>query len=134
LSPVQHRRWAAVAAPQSVAYRQSAPNNVAASCGGAATAINWSIDQIYQSVQPTDDQRDALSEVKQAFGKAAADLEAHCPTSAPPTALGRLDSIQARLDSTWRAVLSIQVALADLEARLSDEQKSRFAAMNFAAR
>jgi len=45
-----------------------------------------------------------------------------------------LDVIQARLDSTWRATLSIQVALANFEAELNDAQKIRFDAMNFAAR
>ena len=72
--------------------------------------------------------------VKQAFAKAASDLEAHCPTTVPPTALGRLETIEARLDATWRSVLSIQVALANFETKLSDEQKDRFDAMNFAAR
>jgi hypothetical protein len=45
-----------------------------------------------------------------------------------------LDVIQARLDSTWRATLSIQVALANFETELNDAQKIRFDAMNFAAR
>ena len=71
--------------------------------------------------------------MKQAFGKAATDLEAHCPAAVPPTALGRLETIEARLDSTWRAVLSIQVALANFETKLSDEQKNRFDAIDFAA-
>ena len=55
-------------------------------------------------------------------------------TLLPPTTLGRLETIQGRLDSTWRAVLSIQVALANFETKLSDAQKDRFEAMNFAAR
>jgi hypothetical protein len=57
-----------------------------------------------------------------------------CPTTIPATALNRLDTIQARLDSTWRATLSIQVALANFEAELNDAQKIRFDTMNFAAR
>ena len=52
----------------------------------------------------------------------------------PATALNRLDTIQARLDSTWRATLSIQVALANFETELNDAQKIRFNATNFAAR
>jgi hypothetical protein len=132
LSRSQQARFAA--APHPAAYRQNAPSDLAAGCGGSATAINWSIDQIYQTVQPTDEQRDAFADVKQAFGKAASDLEVHCPTGVPPTALARLQTIEARLDSTWRAVLSIQVALANFETKLSDEQKDRFEAMDFAAR
>ena len=41
---------------------------------------------------------------------------------------------QASFDSTWRATLSIQVALANFEAELNDAQKIRFDAMNFATR
>src|SRR3974390_3514886 len=76
-------------------------------------------------------QRDAL---KGSFDEAAKDLETHCPTTIPASALSRLDTIQARLDSTWRATLSIQVALANFETELNDAQKIRFDAMNFATR
>ena len=103
-------------------------------CGAYSTAIDWSIDQIDKSVQPTDQQRNALTDVQQAFGKAASDLEAHCPTSVPRSAVERLEAIEARLDATWRAILSIQVALQDFESKLNDEQKNRLQTMTFAAR
>jgi hypothetical protein len=103
------------------------------SCGASAAAIDWSIGEIDKSVQPSEQQRPTLSDVQQAFGKAANDLEAHCPTSVPRSAVARLETIESRLDATWRAVLSIQVALADFETKLTDEQKSRLQAMNFAA-
>jgi hypothetical protein len=85
-------------------------------------------------VQPTTTQRDALDDVKRSLEEAASDLDTHCPTTIPATALNRLDTIQARLDSTWRATLSIQVALATFETDLNDVQKIRFDAINFAAR
>src|SRR5689334_2073946 len=50
-------------------------------CGASSAAIDWSIDQIDKTVQPTEQQRTALADVQQAFGKAASDLEAHCSTS-----------------------------------------------------
>jgi hypothetical protein len=103
-------------------------------CGAYSTAIDWSIHQIDKSVQPTEQQRTALTDVQQAFGKAASDLEAHCPTSVPRSAVARLEAIEARLDATWRAILSIQVALQDFEGKLSDEQKNRLQSMTFAAR
>jgi hypothetical protein len=103
-------------------------------CGASATAIDWSIDQIDKSVQPDEQQRTALTDVQQAFGRAANDLEAHCPTSVPRSAVGRLEAIESRLDATWRAILSIQVALQDFESKLSDEQKNRLQTMTFAAR
>jgi hypothetical protein len=109
-------------------------NTAIPTCGGLPTAIDWSIDQIQRQVQPTDAQHDDLAALQQSFAKAASDLETHCPTSTPPTALGRLETMQSRLDATWRAALSIQVALADFETKLSDEQKGRLDNMNFAAR
>jgi hypothetical protein len=103
-------------------------------CGASSAAIDWSIAEIDKSVQPTAQQRPALDELQQAFGKAATDLETHCPMSVPQSAVARLETIEARLDATWRAILSIQVALNDFESKLSDEQKSRFRTMSFAAR
>jgi LTXXQ motif family protein len=103
-------------------------------CGDSTSAINWSIEQINKSVRPTDAQRDDLANVKQAFASAATDLDTHCPTSAPATALGRLETIEARLDAAWRTALSMQVTLANFESKLSAAQKNRFDTMNVAAR
>lgn len=133
LSSKQQARFEAVAPSPGATNRLGRTGAIAASCSSSPTAIDWSIGQIEQSVQPTDAQRDAMAEIKQSFGEAARDLEQHCPTTAPSTALGRLETIEARLDSTWRAVLSIQVALANFETKLSDEQKDRFDAMSFAS-
>lgn len=133
LNDEQKARFAAMIEAPSAAEKPDR-TNIASACVGSSTAIDWSIDRIDRSVQPTDAQRNALDGMKQAFGQAESDLAAHCPTSMPPTALGRLDMIEARLDSTWRAVLSIQVALAGFETKLSDAQRDRFNAVNFAAR
>jgi hypothetical protein len=117
-----------------VASSQGSPSgNIVSGCG-SPSAIDWSINEINQSVHPTTAQRDALDDVRRSFDNAAHDLETHCPTTIPATTLNRLDTIQARLDSTWRATLSIQVALANFEAKLNDAQKVRFDTMNFAAR
>jgi hypothetical protein len=55
-----------------------------------------------------------------------------CLTPAPPTAFSRLETIEARLDATERAVSSIQAALTNFETKLSAEQKDRFNAINLA--
>ena len=102
-------------------------------CGAPSAAIDWPIGEIDKSVQPTEQQRPALTDVQQAFGNAANDLEAHCPTSVPHSAVASLETIESRLDATWRAILSIQVALQDFESKLSGEQKDRLQAMTFAA-
>ena len=132
LNADQQSRFA-VASSQGSLDRQIQSGNIAGGCG-SPSAIDWSINEIEQSVRPTTAQRDALDDVRRSFDDAARDLETHCPTTIPASALSRLDTIQARLDSTWRATLSIQVALANFETELNDAQKIRFDAMNFAAR
>ena len=106
LNKQQQAKFATVAAaPAATAAGQDKQSDaLAQSCGGSPTAIDATIDQIDQSVQPTAAQQPALADVKAAFGKAASDLQAHCPTAVPPTALGRLESIEfsARCDLAFR--------------------------------
>ncbi len=111
----------------------AAGNATMPACAPAPTAIDWSVEQISLSVQPTDAQRDALAKVGDAFGSAARELDAHCPASPPADPLARLEATQARLDATWRAVVAIQSALANFETNLSDEQRARLDATDFAA-
>jgi LTXXQ motif family protein len=98
----------------------------AALCRTTPAAIEAPIAQIDQGIQPDAGQRDALAELKQAFVSAASDLDAHCPKSAPALPLARLEAMEARLDSSWRALLAMQVALGGFETQLSDAQRSRF--------
>jgi LTXXQ motif family protein len=106
--------------------------SASAECGTAPAAIDWSVSDIDQSVQPGSDQRAALSDLKQTFVSVAGDLHAHCPNPLPVTPLARLQAIEGRLDASWRAALAMQVALAAFESHLTDQQKNRFEAMNLA--
>ncbi len=133
LNDDQKAKFAAVPASPPAADHQNQSGAIAPSCGGSPTAIDLTIDQIDKSVQPTDAQRPALADVKAAFAKAVDDLQAHCPTTVPPAAIARLDAIEARLDATWRSVLSIQVALSNFESKLDDAQRGRLDQMNFVA-
>jgi hypothetical protein len=72
--------------------------------------------------------------MKAAFDRAAGDLDAQCLMSLPSDALTRLETVEARLDAEWRATLTIQVALDDVESALSDDQRARFNALDLAAR
>ncbi|HUC48155.1 MAG TPA: Spy/CpxP family protein refolding chaperone [Xanthobacteraceae bacterium] len=138
LTPDQKARFdgaqSAQAPAQTTVQEQNQAGNLVRPCGNSTGAIDWSIEQINKSVQPTDAQRDDLAGIKQSLNAAAADLDGHCPATAPATALGRLETIEARLDAAWRTVLSMQVALANFEAKLTDAQKSRFDTMNVASR
>jgi LTXXQ motif family protein len=120
LSLAQKARFAAV------------PPDAAAACGTAPAATDWSIDDIDQSVQPDQSQRLALADLKEAFASVAVDLHAHCPQPLPASPLARLEAIEAQLDASWRASLSMRVALATFESTLNDEQRSRFDTMTVA--
>jgi hypothetical protein len=113
--------------------RPDRANNMAPACAAAPTRVDASIEQISLAVQPTDAQRDAMDGLKQAFRNAANELDANCPLSSPRDPLARLGATEARLDATWRALVSIQTALADFETKLSAEQRVRFDATDFAA-
>jgi hypothetical protein len=131
LTDEQRARFAA-ATPAS-SGSATAGNATMPACAPAPTAIDQSVEQISLSVQPTDAQRDALNNVKDAFRSAANELDTHCPASLPADPLARLEATQARLDATWRAVVAIQSALANFEPGLSDEQRARLNATDFAA-
>jgi LTXXQ motif family protein len=102
-------------------------------CTSNASSVNGSLSELEQAVQPTDAQRPALAKLEDAFNRAAATLDANCPGATPATALGRLEAIESRLDTTWQAVLTIQVALANFQGQLSDEQNSRLNALEIAS-
>jgi hypothetical protein len=130
LTDEQRARFAA-ATPAGVS-NATAGNATMPACASAPTAIDASVEQISLAVQPTDAQRDALNNVKDAFRSAANELDTHCQASSPADPMVRLEATQARLDATWRAVVAIQSALAKFETSLSDEQRARLDATDFA--
>jgi hypothetical protein len=131
LSQEQRSRLAAEAARGTAAPARDVKTD--RSCGSSSAAVDRSVAQINKSVQVSENQREALDELHQALSQAANDLEAHCSTPIPQSAVARLDALEARLDATWRAILSIQVALYNFETQLSVDQKNRFKTMTFAA-
>lgn len=101
----------------------------AASCGTPPAAVDRPVTEIEQRVAPNEDQRGALADLKQAFAGAASDLDAHCPKSSLAMPLARLEAMESRLDASWRAALAMQVALAQFESTLTEQQRSRFDAL-----
>jgi hypothetical protein len=110
-----------------------AASGAVSACALSAGAVNGPLSQLEQAVQPTEAQRPALAAVEDAFNRAAATLDADCSGVTPATALGRLQALESRLDATWQAVLTIQVALANFQGQLSDEQNSRLNALEIAS-
>ena len=98
------------------------------------TTVERMIDVLNQSVQPENDtQRAAMAAAKQAFNAAAKELDGQCPMSLSGIPSERLKATQAHLDAVWRAVLTIRVALENLEKRLNDKQRVRLDALDFAS-
>ena len=86
-----------------------------------------------QALQPTAAQEAALNNLESAFNRAASGLNAGCPDGMPRMPSARLQAIEARLDITWVAVQTIQVAVAQFQKQLSDQQRARFNALQLAA-
>jgi hypothetical protein len=110
-----------------------AVNGVAPACRAPSGSPKQRLEQLERAVQPTEAQRQALATVEDAFTRAAQDLQADCPGQVSPTAIGRLEATEEWLDATWRAVQTIQVALANFQKELSDEQNMRLNALEIAS-
>jgi hypothetical protein len=121
----QRARLTAMVSAQSADHKNPV-EDAAPACGTTPMAVNWSIDELDQSLKSDGTQPAVMATIKQAFVGAASDLDAQCPMSLAGTPLARLETLQARLDSEWRAVLTIQAALANLEHGLSDDQRVHF--------
>jgi hypothetical protein len=102
-------------------------------CNGKAETADWPLSQLERAVQPTEVQRQALAHVEAAFKRAASGLAAECAAPPQQTVWGRLEMTEDRLDATWRAVQTIEVALTDFQKDLSDEQKARINALEIAS-
>ena len=132
LTDQQRARFAAMRGAPTIGNGHNRPGNIAEGCA-TATGTDWPIDQISLAVDPTDAQRRSLETMKQTFSNAATELNGYCATATPADPLARLEATEARLDATWRAVLSIQVALSSFEKGLNDQQRARLDATDLVA-
>ena len=89
----------------------------------------WPIEQVVDTVRPSDEQRALLDDLKSAATRAADAFRNACPTIVPMTPVGRLRAMIGRLLATLDAVHLVRPALEKFYDSLSDEQKARFNAM-----
>jgi hypothetical protein len=94
--------------------------------GQAAGAGDLPTTRIEQALHPTDAQRAALEELKDASLKAADILKANCPQDQTLTAPGRVEAMEQRLQAMLQALNTVQPALEKFYSSLSDEQRARF--------
>ena len=110
-------------------------NDLAQSCGGLAPGVtDLPIDNIQQSLQLTDDQLKSLGALKAASSQASDALNASCSSELSLTPLGRIDTVQKRLDGMLQAWDMLRAPLDDFYNSLNDEQRQRFAALGPASR
>jgi hypothetical protein len=102
-------------------------------CMEKAEPANWPVPVLKQALQLAADQQAAMDELERAFSRASSGLNAICPDGVPRMPSARLQAIEARLDSTWVAVQTIQVAVAEFQKRLNDQQRTQFNALRLAA-
>jgi hypothetical protein len=96
-------------------------------CADQAKGVTaWPLDQIAQAVQPNEDQKGLLENLRQASNEAAAKFKEACPDAVPMTPVSRLQAIIQRLQATDEAIQTVKPALVAFTNSLSDEQKARF--------
>jgi LTXXQ motif family protein len=101
-------------------------------CAKNPEPANWPMPILKQALQPTAAQEAALKDLERAFNRAANELNADCYDDVPRMRSARLQVIEGRLDRTWVAVQTIQVAVAQFQKQLSDQQRARFNALQLA--
>lgn len=87
---------------------------------------NLPIEQIDEIVRPNAEQRDALERLNTSTIQAVEALQAACPDVIALTPVGRLETMEKRLQAMLDAAETVQPALEDFYAALSNEQKARF--------
>jgi hypothetical protein len=91
---------------------------------GSETAASLS-ERIEQLIQPTDEQRAKLDDLRGALQHAFDYLDHACPADRPQTPTARLDAMEDRIWAGRQALLVVRAPLAALYASLTDEQKAR---------
>ena len=91
---------------------------------GAGLA-EWRMERIERLVNPTDAQRAALDNLRNASAKAAEIIAAACPRELPASATARLELMEKRLDAMQQAIKTVRPAFDAFYATLNDEQKAR---------
>jgi LTXXQ motif family protein len=100
------------------------------SCGiGPAGLGSWSVERIEQTLSLNEAQRARLNGLKTASQRAIQYLNESCPKNDPAAPTGRLEALERRLSALLEAVRTVQPALDDFYATLTDEQKARLASI-----
>jgi hypothetical protein len=117
------RRGARATSVASATGAAGAPVECASQQGGESAGSL--ADRIEQTIQPTDDQRAKVNDLRTALGRAFEYFDHACPADRPQTPVARLDAMEDRIWAGRQALLVVRAPLDALYASLSDEQKAR---------
>src|SRR5262249_3768327 len=106
------------------------PGTADLSCGAGPAGLGpWGPDRIEQMLSLDGAQRTKLNDLKTASQRAIQYLNESCPKNDPIPPTGRLEAMERRLSAMLEAVRTVQPALDDFYAALTDEQKGRLTAI-----
>jgi LTXXQ motif family protein len=100
------------------------PPPAGATCG--LSANDMPIEEITQSVRPTQEQRASLDMLQGMSADLSKYLTAACPQETPSTPVGRLDAAGERVTAMLYAAVNLDPALNGFYFQLSDEQRKKF--------
>jgi hypothetical protein len=94
-------------------------------CDSGASDADALIARIEQAIEPSQQQRDVVEQLRSALAQAIERIKATCPAAKPVTLAQRLKAVQDRIWTMRDALLTIRSPLEKLYASLSDEQHWR---------
>jgi hypothetical protein len=116
-----------VGADRTRTARNESRDQEAKSCSEPKGGLtNLPIERIEDVVRPTERQRRAFDQLSRATVKAVTTLQDACPDVVPQTPVGRLEAMEKRIEAMLQAARTVQPALQDFYASLSNEQKASF--------
>lgn len=116
-----------IGADRARAARSGQQQQQASACSGEKRGLtDLPIERIEDAVRPTQQQQAALDNLDQAMTKAVGILMDACPDVTPLTPVGRLEAMEKRLAAMVDAGKTVQPAMEEFYASLSNEQKARF--------
>jgi hypothetical protein len=103
---------------------------IAETCAGFAPGISdLPIGKLEGIIDATNEQRNALEDLKAAVAQASGILKGACPSEPPLTPVARLDAMQHRLQAMQQANVVIKAPFVRLFGLLSEQQKRRLEAV-----
>lgn len=91
----------------------------------AAGFAEWRMQRIEQAIKPTEAQKAALEQLRQASNKAAEMITASCTGTVPAKAPERMTFAEKRLETMLQAVKTVRPAFETFYAQLDDKQKAQ---------